>query len=335
MKTLALVALGSLMSLACSAPADSGDDAPVCSASGGKVTTVFEGLDAYDAISVEDGFVYVEVPSSGVERCATTGCTGPSPVVSSDAFVSATFGQSVTYTTQILGDDGTLGGEVRSVGLDGSGDTSLFASAVYPDYVATSGARTFWAHDSFAVDDTPATVECVGCGATGSTPWIMGLGGGTYGVVADASRVFVLADDASLTSVSLLSCGVSAPCFGEPTVLLTGLDRTASAQQIASDGTNVYVARAPQSDVVRIDPSGAVTPIVTSKSVSALAFDAASGQLYYGTQDGEVGKLAPDGSSQPTSLACTGATIAGVAVDDASVYFITGPSGSMVAKIAK
>ena len=331
MKTIALVAVG-LSLFACSAPSSSGAAAAACDGTGA-VTTVFEGLDAYDAISVDGGFVYVEVPGSGVQRCATSGCSAPSPVLTSDAFVSAALGSAVTYTTQITADDGTLTGEVRSIGLDGSGDTSLLDTAIFPEYVATSGARTFWARDSFAIDDTPATVECIGCGA-GSTPWIMGLGGATYGVAADQNRVYVLADDASLASVSLFACGVSAPCFGEPNVLLTGLDRTASPQQIASDGTNVYVARAPQNDVVRVDASGAVTTILSSRAVSALAFDAASGALYYGTTDGALGKVAADGSSD-VALACAGSTIAAIAVDATSVYFIEGTSGSIVAKTAK
>lgn len=333
MKTAAIFALFPLFALACSEASQTPDAAPACSGSG---TTLFEGMDVYDALAVEDGFVYVEVPGSGVQRCPTTGCASPSPVVATDAFVSATLGANLTYTTQIAAEDGSgVVGEIRSAGLDGSGDGSLLAGAAYPGFVATSGGRTFWARDSFAIDDTPATLECVGCGGAGSTPWIMGLGGGTYGVVADAHRVFVLADDASLTSVSLLACGLSAPCFGEPTVLLTGLDRTASAQQLATDGTNVWVVRAPQEDVVRIDASGEVAPVLVSQPVSALAVDAASGELYYGTSAGVVGKVPGDGSAAPTSLGCTGTPIAALALDATSVYFVDGESGSAVAKLPK
>jgi hypothetical protein len=241
-------------------------------------------------------------------------------------------GSALVYTTQIAAPAGGVEGEIHSVAVDGSGDQTLLSNVDYPAYIVTSGARTFWAEDSFALDDTPATIDCLGCTNDGmSTPWVGGLGGGTYGMMSDANNVYVLADDASLMSVSLLSCSVSAPCLTAPRVVLGQLDRTISAQQIASDGTYVYVARVVQNDVVRVDSSGTVTELVTSQAVSAIALDATS--LYFGTQTGAVGKV-PLGGGSSAMLACSGDPIAGLAVDQANAYFITGSSGSNVMRIA-
>jgi hypothetical protein len=328
MTARSLVVASALLAIACSNAAGAPDE----TAPAGTTTPLFQGFDVYDAIAARDGFVYVEVPGAGVQRCPTSGCAAPTPVVASDAFVSSTLGDVLTYATQIAADDGSLAGEIHSVGADGSDDRILLADASYPAYVATSGARTFWASDSFAVDDTPFAIQCIGCG---STPWIMSIAGATYGMIADAHDVYVLADDASLESVSLLSCSVDAPCFGEPRVVLGGLDRTATAQQLASDGTNVYVARPLQNDVVRVDRAGVVTPVVTSQAVSAVAYDASTASVYWGTTDGDVGRVPADGSSAPTKLAFTGSAIAALAVDDAGVYFVTGPSGSEVLETAK
>lgn len=331
MKTLLLAAVASF-SLACSGMQPGGGDVSQAS----PATPLFSGLDVYDAIGVQDGFVYVEVPGAGVQRCPSTGCAAPTPVVASDAFVSATLAGSVTYTTQIAADEGGVAGEVRSVHADGSGDEPVLAQATYPAYVATSGARTFWVEDSFAIDDTPASVQCIGCDASGgSTPWIMSVGGGTYGMIADAGHVYVLADDASLASVSLLSCSADAPCFGEPRVVLGGLDRTVSAVQLASDGTNVYVARATQGDVVRVDPAGAITTVLAEPSVAAIAYDASTDALVYATTDGLVGRVSADGSGASATLAKVDWPVAAVAVDDTNVYFVTGPSASSVMRTAK
>ena len=89
-------------------------------------TPVFEGQDAYDAIAVQDGFVYVELPGSGVARCPIAGCGTPTPVLDSAAFVSsAPDGAKILYATQLASDDGaSVIGSIRSVQNDGSGDQS-------------------------------------------------------------------------------------------------------------------------------------------------------------------------------------------------------------------
>lgn len=294
-------------------------------------TPVFEGQDAYDAIAVQDGFVYVELPGSGVARCPIAGCGTPTPVVDSAAFVSsAPDGAKILYATQIASDDGaSVIGSIRSVQNDGSGDTSVEDGLTYPAWVAASGDRVFWARDSFAIDEMPASIECIGCGATGSTSWFQ-IQGGTYGVLADGANVYALADDPSKTSLEILSCSVDQPCFSEPKLVLGGLAATTTIQQIATDGASLYVARA--NDVVRIDSSGAVTPILQAESVSALVVDRASGTLYYGTPSGDIGRVKTDGTAS-ASLGSMGLPIAAMDVDETSVYLLAGSSS--VAKLAK
>lgn len=309
-----------LLACAChGASADDGDLPPM--------TQVLAGFDAYDSIAVHDGLVSVEIPGSGVVSCATTGCNAPSSVAWSDSFVSSALGSPIVYAAQIGTIDGVTG-ELHVV--DASGDRAIATGLVYPSWVATSGARTFVADDSFSYDDTPATIACVGCTDDGkAAPWISGLGGGTYGMFADASNVYVLADDASLSSVQLVACSTSHPCWSEPRVVLADLDQTITAQQIASDGDSVYVARAATADVVRVDASGVTTTILTTTNATALVWDAATHALWFGTLSGDVGRVSADGTNR-TFIARAAGSVRAIATDDASVYVVTGDSGELV-----
>jgi hypothetical protein len=336
MKThiLIAVALGSLLTLGCVQPGQSSDNAPACGAT--VATTVVNGTDLYDAIVVQNGSLYLEVPGVGVKSCPVTGCTTTTNIVATDSFVSATVSsQGVTYATQTAAATGGVTGEIDSVGLDGSAAQSMLGGLTYPAFVAAgSTTRTFWIDDSFTVDDTPATVNCIGCTTGGaSTQWINGIGGGTYGMITDATSVYVLEDDPTLTTVRLLSCPMQSPCYSEPRVVVDGLDRTITAQQIASDGTYVYAVRAGNEDVVRVDASGNVTVVVACQNVTAIAVD--SGNLYYGTQGGTVARVRSDGSGTVTTLSCGSDPIPALAIDATSAYFVTGPNASVVEKTAK
>jgi hypothetical protein len=325
-----VIGIAATIALACNGAGANGSG-PSC----GAPAVLFSGLDSYDSLVVQNGFVYVELPGEGVQRCAVTGCSAPSVVVDTPAFVSSALGATdVAYTTQIASADGDgVDGEMHAVGDDGTGDQSVATTLVYPEYVAVSGTRTFWAQDSFAVDDTPATINCVGCSGTTSTQWFAGLTGGTYGMIADANSVYVLADDPTQTSITLFACRVDTPCYSEPRVVIAGLDSMMTAQRIASDGTNAYVARA--NDIVRVDASGNVTTLVTTDGANALVVDVANGDLYYGTTAGFVGRVKTDGSTQPQSVGCVSTPIAALDVDDTSVYMLAGESSTDVLKAPK
>ena len=328
-----ILTLMAACTIACSNGTGPNGNAPACVAP----TAVFSGLDSYDSLVVQNGFVYVEIPGEGVARCATTGCTAPTTVIDNDAFISSAFdGTSFAYTTQIASADSNgVTGEIRSVATDGTGDQSVLEGATYPAYVALSGTKTFWADDSFTVDDTPATINCVGCSGSTSTPWFAGLTGGTYGMLADGNNVYVLADDPTLTSVTLYACSINTPCYSEPRLVIGQLDSTITAQQIASDGTNVYVARSTIGDIVRVDAAGTVTRIAAADAVSALVYDATTNTVYYGTSAGLVSSVKADGSAQPAALGCSSASVAALDVDAMNVYLLTGDSQSDVMKIAK
>ncbi len=323
--TIAVAVSAALLALACSSPQDS------CAASAGLV--LHDGDVAYDALVVQGGFVYLEVPGAGIQRCPTSGCLATTSVVDSPAFVSSALGGDVvTYTTQIAADDGSPAGELRAVNADGTSDRVVDSPLPYPAFTVVAGARTFWAQDSFAFDDTPATVHCIGCGADPSAAWISGLGGGTYGMMVDATDVYVLADDPSLQSVTLYACSIDTPCT-QPRVVLAQLDKTITSQQIESDGAYVYVARAQQSDVVRVDRNGVVSTVVDQQTATAIAIDA--GSLYFGTDTGTVARTLADGSTTLSSVACGTDPIAALAVDGESVYFLTGPGGSSLQKASR
>jgi len=336
MKTMAMAVAALAAFLGACGGGASGDG--VTGGACGAPTVLFSGFDSYDSLAVQGGFVYVELPGEGVARCATTGCTAPTSVVDNDGFVSSAFGgTSIAYATQIASsDDDGVSGAIRSANDDGTNDQSVQSNLTYPAYVAKSGASMFWAQDSFAIDETPATINCIGCnGNAASTPWFAGLTGGTYGMIADDENVYVLADDPTQTSVMLFSCSVNAPCYGEPRVVIGDLDPTITAQQIATDGTNVYVARASSGDIVRVDPSGNVTRVAAIDAVSAIVVDASTSTLYYGTQAGLIARVALDGSAQSATIACSASAIASLDVDATNVYALTGDSQSDVAVAKK
>ncbi len=318
----------SLCTFACEAPATSDGSSTTLPA----MTPMFTG-DVYDAISVHDGSVWVEVPGAGVATCPTSGCDQPSVVTWSDAYVSGVLGSPIAYAAQVGTVDDSIG-ELHT--LDTSGDHTVATGLVVPTWVAASGGRTFVVEDSFYSNETPSTISCVGCTSDGkATPWISGIDGETYGMIADASNVYVLADDPNLVSVQLLSCPTSRSCFSEPRVVLSGLDETVNVQELATDGSSVYVARTLTSDVVRVDAGGAVTPLIwTMKVVTAITWDAATSTLWFGTMLGDVGRVKGDGTGLTVVARATG-SIRALATDATNVYAITGESGAVVMKTPK
>lgn len=315
----------SLGAIGCRAPGTS-DDSTALPA----MTQVFTG-DVYDAISVHDGAIWTEMPGAGVATCTTSGCAQPSVVTWSDSYVSGVLGSPIAYAAQV----GTLdapSGELHIV--DTSGDHPVATGLVYPTWVAASGGRTFVVEDSFYSNDTPTTVSCVGCTSDGqATPWISGIDGQTYGMIANDSNVYVLADDPTLSSVQLLSCPTSRSCFSEPRVALSGLDESVNAQQLATDGSSVYVVRTLTSDVVRVDAAGVVTKFL-SKAVTAITWDAATSTLWFGTRYGVVGRVNADGTG-PTEVASGIGSIRALATDATNVYAIAGTAGTVVMKTPK
>lgn len=319
------------------------DDAGTSSCNGGTPTLVFSSAQSYDWLTAQSGFLFAEVYTTGVDRCSVAGCTSPSSILSiaanSTYWGSAITPSAIDYAVQgsgVLADGGT-GGEIHTTALDGTNDKLTYvASAQYPSWLGVNGAKIFWADDEYTNGGAGKdSVECIGCNGAGSTPWITGLPGGIYGVVADANQVYVLADDASITSLVVLACSTTTPCGATPRTVVTGLDSATTSTQIASDGTYFYVARESTLDVARIDQTGKITEVVQSEDVLAIAIDAAANNLYFGTAAGVVGRVKSDGSGTVATLACNQPSLSALAVDDTSVYFLGGATTSTVSKLPK
>lgn len=313
------------------------DDSGTAACNGSQPTLVFTSASAYDALFAQGGFVYAEVSQSGIDRCAITGCTTPTNILTAkatDTFEYATLSTTaVDYTIQKPLVDGGTNGEIHTMGFDGTNDAVALSTPLAPSWIAISGSRTFWIDDQFFATATGDTLQCLGCGGS-NMPWITGMPGGAYGLVADANNVYVLADSANLTDYDVLSCSVLTACAAAPRTVISAIDFSTVAAQIASDGTYFYIARENHQDVVRVDGAGATTQVLTSQDVVAIAIDATAGNLYYATSTGIVGRTKTDGTA-PATLACNQSSVSALAVDNQNVYFIAGATTSNVYKLPK
>lgn len=279
-------------------------------------------------IKVGSGFVFGGGEGFGVLRCAPGNlCTGASD------FVNITTGNtfedfalapsSLFYTLEGVSGDA---GSVHSSGLDGTGDQTLLTGQNYPSWAAVSGSRTFWVEDSingsFDVDTTPSIVHCIGCGGS-DMPWITKVNA-TWGLIADANDVYVLADDGSAAdTIGVYGCSVSSACGNSPRVVATGADYLTTESMLASDGTNVYLSRIDSTDIARIDPAGNAASLVTNATFYAIAVDAATGDLFFGTDNGVIGTVKTDGSSDITKLSsCAPSIVDALAFDATNLYVL-------------
>ncbi len=301
-------------------------------------TPLFTSTSNYNVLAVQGGFVYLDITGSGVSRCASTGCAGPLTIVTvpntvNDTYQSFGLASALLYYTfqsSLTADGGAANGELHSVGLDGTGDKAVLTNLAYPLWVATSGSRIFWVDDplSGVVPGTnPATVNCIGCIGSGSTPWITQLGM-TFGLLADQNNVYVLEDDGTGTATDkLVACGTQTACAAAPRTVVPSLTSLTPPEiaNVASDGTYAYVARPSHSDVVRVDGAGAVVSVVTGHNVYAVAVDG-NGNLYYATDTGYIFRTRADGSDAGAAVAlvCNQTSITDIAVDAQNVYFLAG-----------
>src|SRR5207237_441091 len=129
--------------------------------------------------------------------------------------------------------------------------------------------KTFWVSDDMT--GTAASLHCVGCSGPGDATWITNLAQ-TFGALADANNVYVVADDGSANATDgIYSCSVMTACAGTPKTVITGLTINAVNinSQVVSDGTNLYVTN-DTSAVVRIGPTSTQTNVVKGVAASAI-----------------------------------------------------------------
>jgi len=309
-------------------PQDVAVDSPVTKPDAGVVchdgTTLLSTNVMLDRLGIANGFVYARVNANaytpiGVMRCATTGgCTAATSILEdagASVFQDYAVGGSL-YTT-FLDDAG--GGSVHAAMLDGTNDQILVADASFPSWVTTSGSNVFWVSDAITAGGTsPSVVYCAGCDA--GSAWLSEPAA-TYAVFADDRSVYLLADDGTKTTEGIYGCSLDGGCIeGGARTLITGLV-TDLPDQVASDGTYVYVARNDHSTIVRIDTTNTATNFVTNVVALAIAIDPASGTLFYGSVEGGIYSMPTDGSKPATELAtCSNATINSIVFDATNVY---------------
>ena len=265
---------------------------------------------------------------ANVLSCPTgSSCTNPPGIL------SLSFSQSMSsYAASSLVYYAIAGnsGSIHSAGLDGKNDQVLLATATSPLWLGVTGTKVFWTSDDGGT--TPASLHCIGCGA-GDQTWITNLGL-TAGVVADASTVYVIADDGSnnLTD-AIYSCPTSAACGSAPKKLIAGLTFNALyvAAQVATDGTYVYVTN-DQSAIIRIDASGTQKTVLQGVTAAVIAVDSATGDLFYGTDNGTIAKVKSDGSAAPVTLSTCAPgdanAVTGIAFDATNVYVLVVPTST-------
>ncbi len=286
--------------------------------------------DQLDLLSVTGGFaISGVVGASGVGdtnlvACPTSApCTNPNNLLSlafNDVLGGYAAGSKIFDTVQ----NSPTTGALHSVAYDGTGDQVVLGNLTHPAWVAVSGARTFWVDDDLS--GSAATVHCVDCSGTGDVTWMTNLTT-TAGIFADANDVYVLADDGTGTTTAVYGCSVQTACNATSRTVITGLSPAATSPvtQFASDGTNVYVSN-DTTQIIRIDPSGTQKTIANNVAAVAIAVDPATGELFYGDDDGTVGRVKTDGSAPPSPMStCDPQTpneIYGIAFDSTHVYVL-------------
>jgi hypothetical protein len=302
-------------------------------------TVVLSSSNSLDLLTVAGGYDIVAVPDttaigySGLHACATsTPCTEPPGLLTlgfndivTDYAASPT---QIVYAVETNQTTGT--GAIHSVSFDGTNDKTLLASASYPLWITTTAASTFWVSD----DGASASLHCIGCGGNmNDQTWMSNPNlTATLGTFSDASTVYVIADDGTAAGTyGVYTCSATTACGTNGKLLAKGFQFAAIniKSEVVSDGTNVYVTNE-SSAIASITPAGVQTSIVKGVATSAIAVDGATGEIFYGTDNGTVAKAKTDGSGTPTTLSScdpgSANDILGIALDATNVYVVLAPT---------
>ena len=298
-------------------------------------TAILTSTSGLDSLAIAGGYALAAIESSStaaatnVVACPVNApCTNPPGLLNlafSDTLESYAASNQIYYAVQT----GTAGaGAIHSLSFDGKTDTVLLPSASYPMFITASGSRVFWTSDD---GTNPATLHCTGCSA-GDQVWMSNLGV-TGGVFSDANNVYVIADDGTNNGTdAIFYCSINAACGAASKPLITGLAFTATniAPEVTSDGSNVYVSN-DTSGIIRVPIAGTQTDVAKGVAAEAIAVDPATGDLFYGKDDGTIVKAKSDGSSMtPTTLATCApndpGSIFGISYDANNVYVLVVPA---------
>jgi hypothetical protein len=192
--------------------------------------------------------------------------------------------------------------------------------------LAACGSRTALEVD-VASDAGPRSASCVA--APHPTVLVSLLargmeGAASYAFTGDASRLYTFVWGADSQTTHVLSVD---PCTGASVVLG---DATAYSSPLAADGSGVYFETSPDRgqtfDLVRSDPLGARSSVVSTYSLYLTGLTVFGGRGYAVTGSTALEVLALDGSGPSTLVSSPVADRVrvwwdGAAVDDAYVYF--------------
>lgn len=265
-------------------------------------TAVIASSTELDAIAGTNGFVFAQAFNVGLERCGVGSlCIDPPSLLNvavTDNFAYAAVGSALVYSTQ-----NNTGGTVHRTAYDGTGDVTIYSGTASPSFVALGGAATYWIDDAL-----PAQVHCIGCTASDAV-WIDNVQN-PVALFADQAAVYVVALDDSNVNFGIFGCGINAACSTQPRTVIKSLPNgSAGPTSVASDGVAVYVPRTLDSSIVSVDAIGNVTKLVSGVQATALAVDGQSGELFYGTTTGVIGRIKTDGSSPTTISSCQSAIL--------------------------
>jgi hypothetical protein len=269
-----------------------------------------------DSISVGGAFVFTQWFENAFNRCPIGAkCSDPDPAFSvgaDDVFEYAAVGASIVYSTT-----NDTGGTIHRIDVAGTNDKTLVTTAASPSFVAIGDAtHTYWVDD-----DQPATVHCVECAGSDSV-WIQNVDS-PAALFADGASVYVLASDASGVTSGIFGCAANQACANNPRDVIQGLpSNSLGPTNVTSDGARVFVPRIPFADIASVDALGNTKSLVNGVNATALAVDGTSGELFYGTSDGRVGRVKSDGSTASTTLSNCQSEILAIALDATSVYVL-------------
>ncbi len=285
--------------------------------------------------------------STGVFRCATTGCgTTPTalytvPMLSNATVLDLALDQANVYflLDPTIPDDGSVtpnnDGGLWFVTRAGKTAKPLSLGSLGPKSLALTGATLYWTDtgDPNAGNITSSLFSCptLGC----PKPTVVATASTLVGaVVADSQNVYFTSDatlpDGGIVG-TLASCGVGKTCGSKPTLHYTG-SLVDSAGAIVYDGKTFY-ATSVANTIGSIDSAGIGKLLAAGQPAPGIAVD---GQFVYFTRNdtGTINRLPIAGGVAPTILSTGQSSPTEITTDATAIYWSNDGDGTVM-RLAK